>query len=163
MKLLFFSTTLLFILGSCNSQPTAHQQAITEKNAIEAARPGTVPAKESGWTMTAKINGKAWSASSLMPPEAAGRIIGYYKDAYIGLPYYRKQGEKTTFGESNAVDLSVSNDDNFYGGRTGSMEITKVNGGWIEGIFHFTATGKGSAKTFKVTDGFFRISLIGKP
>jgi hypothetical protein len=159
------TTTFFFLLclvSSCHSQSTTQQKAAAEKAAIETAKPGTIPAKEGGWTMTAVINGKPWTATSLMPPEAAGRIIGYYKDAYIGLPYYRKLGDKTIFGEGNAVDLSVSNDDNFYGGRTGGMEITKVNGDWIEGVFHFTASSNGSSKTFVVTNGFFRISVAKK-
>ncbi|MEO5592285.1 MAG: hypothetical protein ABIR15_20600 [Chitinophagaceae bacterium] len=159
MKLSIISLIMLCLISSCNSQQTVKEKAIAEKNAIESARPGTIPAKEGGWTMTAKINGKAWMATSLMPPEAAGRIIGYYKNAYIGLPYYHKMGEKTNFGESNAVDLSIDGDDNFYGGRTGGMEIIKVNGDWVEGIFHFTANSKGSSKIFEVTDGFFRISM----
>jgi len=161
MKIYIISIGLLFIISSCNSQQTAKQQAIAEKNAIEAARPGTIPAKAGGWSMTAKIDGKDFTASSLMPPEAAGRIIGYYKTAYIGLPYDRRYlvvGKKISFGEHNAVDLSVEGDDNFYGGRTGEMEITKVNAQWAEGVFHFTATSHGSSKTFTVTDGFFRIA-----
>jgi hypothetical protein len=147
------------MVSSCNSQSTAKQKAVAEKAAIESVRPGTIPAKDGGWTMTAVINGKPWTATSLMPPDAAGRIIGYYKDAYTGMPYYRKLGQKTTFGDHNAVDLSITDDDNFYGGRTGGMEITKVNGDRVEGIFNFTATSKGSSKTFEVTNGFFRISV----
>src|SRR3954470_5612408 len=110
MKLSLISIGLLFTISSCNSQQTAKQQAIAEKNAIEAARPGTIPTKSGGWTMTARIDGKDFTASSLMPPEAAGRIIGYYKTAYIGMPYDRRYlvvGKKIKFGENNAVDLSV--------------------------------------------------------
>jgi hypothetical protein len=166
MKLFIISIIMLFLLGSCNSQQTAHQKAVAEKNAIEAARPGTIPAKAGGWSMTAKINGKAWSAVSLMPPEAAGRIIGYYKDEYIGLPYDKRNmvvGKKIIFGEGNAVDLSTSDEAGFWGGRKGEMEITKADANWAEGIFHFTATTSGSAKTKEVTDGFFRILLAKNP
>ncbi len=164
MKRYIISISFLVIISSCNSQQTAKQQAIAEKNAIEAARPGTIATKTGGWTMTAKIDGKDFTTSSLMPPEAAGRIIGYYKTAYIGLPYDRRDivvGKKIKFSENNAVDLSVVGDDNFYGGYAGEMEITKVSSDWAEGVFHFTATSHGSAKTFTVTDGFFRIA-IGK-
>jgi hypothetical protein len=162
MKIYMILLGLLYFVSSCNSQQTARQQAIAEKNAIEAARPGTIPSKSGGWTMSAKIDGKDFTASSLMPPIAAGRIIGYYKSAYIGLPYDRRYlvvGKKISFGESNAVDLSVPDDDNFYAGRAGEMEITKVGADWVEGIFHFTATSHGSSKTFSVTDGFFRIAV----
>ncbi len=149
---------MCFCLSACNSQPGARDQAVALKNAITAARPGTIPTKSGGWTMTAKINGKPWAAVSLMPPQAAHRIIGYVGDAYIGLPYHYKMGEKSIFGEGNAVDLSIADDPNFYGGRTGSMEITKVTDEWIEGIFHFTANNNGKGKTFEVTDGFFRFA-----
>jgi hypothetical protein len=162
MKIYLILLGLLFFVSSCNSQQTARQQAIAEKNAIEAARPGTIPSKSGGWTMSAKIDGKDFTASSLMPPAAAGRIIGYYKSAYIGLPYDRRYlvvGKKISFGESNAVDLSVPDDDNFYAGRAGEMEITRVSSDWIEGVFHFTATSHGSSKTFNITDGFFRIAV----
>lgn len=37
-------------------------------------------------TMQAKIDGKEWVATSMVPPEAAGRIVGYYQDQYIGFP-----------------------------------------------------------------------------
>ena len=153
---------IILSLGSCNSQQTAKQQAIAEKNAIEAARPGTVAAKSGGWTMTAKIDGKDFAASSLMPPEASDRIIGYYKTAYIGLPYDRRDmvvGKKITFGENNAVDLSVVGDDDFYGGYSGEMVITKVENGWAEGIFNFNASSHRSSKKYTVTDGFFRIAI----
>lgn len=164
MKHYIISLSLFAIISSCNSQQTARQQAIAEKNAIEAARPGTIATKTGGWTMTAKIDGKDFTASSLMPPEAAGRIIGYYKTAYIGLPYDRRDmvvGKKIKFSKNNAVDLSVVGDDNFYGGYAGEMEITKVESGWAEGVFHFTATSNESSKTFTITDGFFRVA-VGK-
>jgi len=79
MKICMISLGLLFFVSSCNSQQTAKQQAIAEKNAIEAARPGTILSKSGGWTMRAKIDGKDFTASSLMPPAAAGRIMAITK------------------------------------------------------------------------------------
>ena len=155
------SIALLLFISSCNSQQDARTLAIAEKNAIETLKPGTIAATTGGWTMTAKIDGRDWKATSLMSPEAAGRYIGYYKDEYIGLPRFEQKyaqlGKKIIFKEGNAVDLSVSGDDNFYGGYSGEMEITKLNGDWLEAKFHFTATSHGSDRTIRVTDGFYRI------
>jgi hypothetical protein len=47
--------------------------------------PGTIATTAASYTMTAKLNGKGWTATSMMPPEASGRIIGYNGE-YIGLP-----------------------------------------------------------------------------
>ena len=163
MKYAVLFIMMLFLLGSCNSQQTAaKQQAEAIKNAIAKTRPGTVATKEGSWSMTATINGKKWIASSVMPPEAAGRIIGYYKEEYIGLPYDKRNmvaGKKIKFGEDNAVDLSTSDDIGLWGGRKGEMEITKVNDNWAEGKFYFTGSTSRSDKTVEVTDGFFRIQL----
>lgn len=163
MKYAVLFTIMLFLLGSCNSQQTeAKKQAEAIRNAIVQTRPGTMATKEGSWSMTATINGKKWAASSVMPPEAAGRIIGYYQEEYIGLPYdkrYMVVGKKIKFGEDNAVDLSTSDDIGLWGGRKGEMEITKVNDNWAEGRFYFTGSTSRSDKTIEVTNGFFRIQL----
>lgn len=163
MKHLLFAFLTICIVTSCNSQQSETvKQAKETQSAIVKIKPGTVPAKEGSWTMTAKLNGKDWKASSLMPPEAASRIIGYYQDEYIGLPYNSRDmvaGHKEEFGENNAVDLSTSDEVGMWGGRKGEMEITSVEKGWAEGSFYFTATASGTDKTVEVTDGFFRIQI----
>ena len=163
MKYLLNVFFIFFILTSCNSQQSSTvEQAKETQSAIEKIKPGIMQAAEGSWTMTAKLNGKEWKASSLMPPEAASRIIGYYQDEYIGLPYNHSDmvaGHKEVFGENNAVDLSTSDDAGMWGGRKGEMEITKVNNDWAEGTFHFTATASGTDKTVEVTEGFFRIKI----
>ncbi|MEO6128554.1 MAG: hypothetical protein ABIP30_09435 [Ferruginibacter sp.] len=129
--------------------------------AITKIKPGNMQATEGGWMMTAKLNGKDWKASSLMPPAAASRIIGYYQDEYIGLPYnkqYLVAGKKIALGEDEAVDIS------FTGiglaiTKNGEMEITKMNENWAEGKFHFTATISGTDKLVEVTEGSFRIKI----
>jgi len=163
MKFSILSIMMLFLLSSCNSQQTeARKQAEVVKNAIIQTRPGTMPTKEGSWTMTARIAGKKWEASAIMPPEAAGRIVGYYQEEYIGLPYDRRDmvvGKKIRFHEGNAVDLSTTDDIGLWGGRKGEMEITKVDDNWAEGKFYFTGSTSRSTKTIEVTEGFFRISL----
>lgn len=163
MKYLLNVFCIFFILASCNSQQSdTVKQAKEVQSAIEGNRPGTMPTADGSWTMTAKLNGKTWKASSIMPPAAAGRIVGYYGKEYIGLPYDKSDmvvGKKNKFGEENAVDLATNDEPGMWGGRKGEMEITKVNDDWAEGTFYFTATASGTDKIMEVTDGFFRIKI----
>jgi len=123
-------------------------------------RSGTLRTSEVGWSMLAKIRGKIFKASSIYPPAAAGRIVGYYKDGYIGLPYNKDDmvfGKKITFSASDGTDLAIPGESGTWGGNSGEMEITKVGGGWIEGKFHFSAKTYRNKHTTEVTEGFFRI------
>lgn len=162
------SATINLIFSACNngSQSDAVKQAEQIQSAIKENRPGTISTTADGWTMKAKLNGKDWAATSMMPPDAAGRIIGYYNDEWIGLPYNRRSlvvGKKITFGEDNAADLATNDDIGLWGGRKGIMEITKVDDKWAEGKFFFTGSTDRSDKTVEVADGFFRISLVENP
>jgi hypothetical protein len=156
----------LFSLTSCQAQTDAKKVAAQIKSTIEETMPGTLPTKEGGWTMKAKMNGKEWVASAMMPPDAPGRIIGYYNKESISFPFVRRDmvaGNKIRFSDHYAVDLFTNDETGIWGGRTGEMVITKVNGNWAEGLFHFTATARNTTKTIEVTDGFFRISLMPNP
>jgi hypothetical protein len=159
--LLLTATTILFACS--NSQSKAVDDAKKAQTILKAMEPGGIATTESGWMMTAKLNGKTWTASSMMSPDVTDRIIGKLNDESISLPYsgrkYLVVGEKTKFGESHAVDLFTNDDVAIWGGRTGEMEITKVDGNWAEGKFFFTATASGTDKKVEVTEGFFRISL----
>jgi hypothetical protein len=164
MKYLFISFLALFIFSSCNSQQSEAKKIAKEiKQTVEENTPGTIPTKEGGLTMRATIAGKAWVANAMMPPEAAGRIIGYYNQESISLPYDRRDlfvGNKITFSENNVVDLFINDDIGIYGGRKGEMRVTKVDKNWAEGTFYFTgSTVRGSTNTIPVTDGFFRIAI----
>jgi hypothetical protein len=161
MKLLFIVVMVLPFFTACNSQKKPLDKAKEVQAAITQARPGTMPTKEGSWMMVAKINGKAWVAASVMPPEAAGRIVGYHNKEYIGLPYnkqYIKVGKKIALGEEEAADI-------FFTGvglattNKGQIEITKVEEGWAEGKFYFTETINGTDKVIEITDGFFRIAV----
>jgi len=166
MKYLFFFVVVIGSLTSCNSQPTTSHQAKGLAKEIMTIRPGTTATREGAWSMTARINGVKWTASSMISPEAAGRIVGYYKDDYIGLPYDKRNmipGKKITFSENNATDLGTSDEIGLWGGRKGEMVITAVNGDWVEGSFYFTGTTSRSEKSMEVTDGFFRISTTDQP
>ena len=166
MNYLLIPIMMLCCLESCNSQIDAKRQAEKIQKIIKETRPGNIPSSTGGWTLSAKIDGKVWVASSIMPPETAGRLVGYHNEEYIGLPYDRKYfvvGKKIVFGENEAVDLATSDDIGLWGGRKGEMEITKVDGDWAEGKFYFTGSSSRSKKTIEVTDGFFRISLAKTP
>ncbi len=151
-------------LAACgnNKQNEATEQAKKVQAAIQQNIPGTIPTSAGSYTMTAKVDGKNWAATSMMPPELASRLIGYYNGEYIGLPYDRRDlvvGKKITFGENNAVDLATNDDIGIWGGRKGEMIITKVDEKSAEGTFFFTASTSSTTKTIEVTDGFFRIPL----
>jgi hypothetical protein len=166
--IIFCFPILIVSITACNNgaQNEAVKQADQVQAAIKENRPGTIPTKKDGWSMKAKVGGKDWAATSMMPPDAAGRIIGYYDEEWIGLPYDRRYlvvGKKITFGEDNATDLATNDDVGLWGGRKGEMEITKVDENWAEGKFYFTGSTSRSDKTMEVTDGFFRISLAKTP
>ncbi|RYF97824.1 MAG: hypothetical protein EOO02_20170 [Chitinophagaceae bacterium] len=158
MKLLILSISIFAIVSSCNGQASALEQAKkTEKAIKDAPRPGTVPTKNGGWTMTATINGKQWSATSMMPPAAAGVMIGYIGEgSYLMMYSFEKRsakiGKVAKLGDGYSVDYWVK-DGTVYSGYKGTMEITAINGSWAEGKFAF------STKGLVVTDGFYRVEL----
>lgn len=138
------------------------KQAKQVQSGIKDNIPGSVPVTSGGYMMSAKLNGKLWTATAMMSPELANRIVGYNNGENIGLPYDRRDmvaGNKIKFGENNGVDLFTNDDVGIWGGRKGEMEITKVKDGWAEGKFFFTASSQNSNKTIEVTDGLFRVSL----
>jgi hypothetical protein len=157
------------MLYSCgnNTQNKALNDAKEVQTAIKQMQPGGVLTSQGGYTMTAKINGKEWTATSMMPPDRAGRIFGENNGESISLPYYDKKNflsqTKNKLGENHdAVDMMLNDDVKLWSAKKGEMEITKVDDNWAEGKFSFTASGFQSDKTIEVTDGFFRISLAEK-
>lgn len=161
MKISFSLLVIAVMLSSCidKSQTKAKEQAAQIKAAI---KPGTVATTTSGYTMNAKINGKDWVASSMMPPDTASRIVSYYENEYIGLPYSKSDmmtGKKIMIGEDNAVDISL-NDGCLWTNSKGQITITKMDDSWAEGTFFITTVCSGTGKVFEVTDGFFRIPIV---
>jgi hypothetical protein len=152
------------MLSSCGSSD--HDKAVDQAKEVQAAIkknvPGTVPTSTEGIMMRAKIGGKEWTAVSMMPPEASGRIIGYNNGEYIGLPYDKRNlipGKKIVFQEDDAADLATNDDIGIWGGRKGEMVITKVDDKWAEGTFFFTGSTSRSSETIEVSEGFFRIPI----
>jgi hypothetical protein len=109
------------------------------------------------------INGKQWTATSIIEPDMAGRISGDANEITIGLPYSRTNmvvGRKTTFSHDDATDIFLpASDGGILGGYKGEMVITKADDQWAEGTFYFSASSDRSDKTAEVTSGFFRISM----
>jgi hypothetical protein len=162
MKRTLLTMSIACILSSCggSAQNKAIEDQKEAQKVIEASEPGHIPAKEGEWTMTAKIDGKEWTASSFFPLDFQGKIHGFYKEESISLPYdrsYIKVGKKIQFGEIYVALLFT--DDAIWDAKNGGMEITKVENDWAEGKFFFTATTSTTGKTKEVTDGFFRISM----
>jgi hypothetical protein len=145
---------------SCNSN--GQDKAIAHAKKIQAAiKPGTIATSAAGFTLKAKIDGKDWTASSMVSPDAAGRIVGYYNNNYLGLPYSKTNlvtGKKIIIGDDNAVDLSL-NDGCLWTNPKGEIEITKADVGSAEGKFFFTITCSSKNKTLEVKEGFFRVQL----
>lgn len=157
----------VMLLTSCGNsdQNKAIEDAGKVQAALKEMQPGGIATTAGGWTMAAKLNGKPWSANSIISPEAAGRIVGDNNGESISLPYDRRAmvvGNKTKFSHNNAVDLMTNDEVALWGGYAGEMEITKVDAEWAEGKFFVTGSTSSSGKTMEVTDGFFRISLIKK-
>ena len=100
------------MLSSCGNSTQNKTQSNAQQLAdgIEKMDPDGIPTTAGGWTMTAKINGRNWRASSIMPLEATGRIIGDFNGAGFGFPYDKREmvvGNKEIFGEHNNVQIST--------------------------------------------------------
>lgn len=76
-------------LSSCESgkQNDIASQAKKVQAGIQEIMPGAVAVSAGGFAMSAKIDGRTWTADSMPPPDPAGRIIGYFKGESISLPY----------------------------------------------------------------------------
>lgn len=164
MKLYSLFVLLACMLSACNGQQNDARKLKDQLQSTMAEHvPGTMATKTGEWMMRAKINGKEWEADAMMPPDPAGRIIGYYNKDYISFPYDVRDmvaGRKQKISGNWAVDF-VTNQDGICGGTIGEMNITKVTSDWAEGTFFFTVTGcvNNPNTKIEVTDGFFRIGL----
>jgi hypothetical protein len=169
MKQVMLVVIIAAFVSSCGSNQSKTQSDAKQLTAaIKKMMPSGIPTAEGGWTMTAKINGRDWAATSIMPLEETGRIIGDNNGEGFGFPYDKRDmvvGEKTKFSHGNAVDLTTYEGKKLmlWGGYEGEMEITKVDGDWVEGKFFVTGSASDAPdKKVEVTDGFFRISLAEK-
>ena len=167
LQLLFVFATLIIVSCKSQSEKEAIQKAKDIQTAVKENTPGSIPTTQGGFTMTAKINGKDWKATAMMPPDRAGLIFGENNGESISLPYYDRRSflssTKRKLGEGHdGVDMRLNDAVVLWSAKKGEMEITKVDDKWAEGKFSFTASGFQTDKTIEVTDGFFRISIMAK-
>lgn len=151
------------LISSCagkKDKGASDAQSIQQE--ISAMKPGQVATSSAGYLLTAKINGKPWSASFMYPPEQASRIVGENEGISIGLPYDRRDmtlHNTIRISHDNAVDLFMpEGQGGIMGGYEGEIEITNVGAEWAEGRFQFTATSDGVSPV-KVTEGYFRVPV----
>jgi hypothetical protein len=164
-KMILFLISLMVFEGCKNKAETgAAQQAKDIQEMVKKNSPGTIPTTADGYMMTATIDGKAWKATAMYPPDKAGVVVGENNGESISLPYYDRrsflemQTNKRKLGDGgSAVDIQLNDDIALYAASKGEMELTKVDDHMAEGKFSFTAKGFQSDKTIEVTDGFFRI------
>lgn len=165
-----FCTGLLLIgVVSCSNAQTdaAKKQAELIKETVKKNSPGTIATSAKGYYMTAKIDGKDWSATHMMPDENTNsgyiRLFGERGDDNMSFQLWKRGlavGKKIDFSENHAADLNLKDNPAFFGGRTGYVEITKMDDQWMEGTFQFTATSSSTDKKVQVTNGRFRVALV---
>ena len=172
MKQCPFVVTILFssVLVSCGGSSNHDAKQLTEqvKETTKKNSPGTVPTSEDSYFMKASIDGKPWIATYMMPDDDVNssyvRINGENGGDYMNFQLWRKgiePGKKFSFDQEHAANLSLERDAGFWGGTSGEVEITKLDGGWMEGKFAYKATSSSSTQTIEVADGFFRVPFAG--
>lgn len=153
------------ILISCNSAQSDAQNTADEiQKTMAENSPEAKFVDESGVYMTAKIDGREWSAVTMIPDNnersTQKRIRGEKGEDNITFQLWKQgieAGKKVPFSESNPAGIFLENDPALLSGQKGEVEITKLDDEWLEGVFHFTATSPNSSKKVEVTDGRFRV------
>ena len=164
MRTLIAFFMVIITITSCNGQSnkTVKDQQDAYKVLEDMKAKGLNPTTDGGWTMTATIDGKPWKASGIYTLSLSERITALYKDSKISLPVPNFEvGSRINF-KNSAVDFSPVGNPDFWGGHSGEMEVTKVENGWAEGKFFFTATIRSSDKKMEITNGFFRVPVKNK-
>lgn len=164
---LFAFFSICFISCGNSAQEEATKVADQIKETAKANSPGTIATSAGGYYMKSRIDGKEWVASHMMPDEDVNssyiRIHGENGDDYMNFQLWKRgieQGKKIAFDEDHAANLSLKEDAGFWGGKSGEIEIIKLDGKWMEGKFSYKASSSSSPKTIEVTQGFFRVPFI---
>lgn len=163
MRFNYFLVFVTFLAACGNSGSKA-----AKDNTYSSADAGNIHTLESGYMMRAKIDGKQWTATSMLPDDKndSRRIQGEDdKKQAIGFYVWMRgleAGVKRKFGDGNAADLFTNDDVMTWTGKKGEMTITKIDRDAMEGTFYFTATSTRSSKTIEVTDGYFRFPFAKK-
>jgi hypothetical protein len=154
---------------SCNNgaQSEAVKQAEAIQKAVKENTPGAIATSGNGYYMKANIDGKAWSASFMIPDDNASSsykmIHGENGGDNIHFQIWKRGieiGKKILFDENHAADLTLESFDGFLAGKSGEIVIVKMDDQWMQGTFKFTATASSSDKKVEVTNGEFRVPLV---
>lgn len=132
------------------------------------------PANPSSGTMSAKIDGSAWSAAlavqatktngvfQVSGSDNSGKQMNVTIMNYNGPGTYALGGPATSGNGSNGRWTAGLSSDQTYntmvGQGEGTCEITTESGGTVEGNFSFTAKNTDNAQV-SVTEGTFKASL----
>ena len=169
---LIFCVVIAVMGGSCNTaQSDAQKQSDLIEKTMRENSPGAVATSESGSYLNAKVDGTEWAAASMVPNNDASSNTMYVRgekgEDMIEFQLWKPAlvaGKKKPFGDGNSAGIYMESNKGLISGKTGEVEITKLDAEWVEGIFHFTATGvvydaagNTTPKTVEVTDGRFRI------
>lgn len=161
---------LYMFISSCGNTAATDASAKADeiRKQVKESTPGSIPASGAGYMMTAKLDGKDWTATSLIPDEDQRssyiRIAGEDGEGNsISFQLWKRglsPGAKTAFSEDHAADVNIKDFSGFLGGRSGEVEITKMDDKWMEGKFQMTATSLQSDKKVEITEGKFRVGLV---
>jgi hypothetical protein len=166
MKALITLALASVALTACNGQSSnMEDQKKIYKALDEMVARGMKPTTEGGYTMTATIDGKPWKAQAMYPIAMNSTIHACYAESTIDLPDpgNAKVGDKGDFSHGHGPIFVPPGPYDQYIVHTGQMEITKVSGDWLEGMFSFTAVSHDNpSKKIEVTNGFFRVAKKGR-
>ncbi|MRG47924.1 hypothetical protein GFS24_22575 [Chitinophaga sp. SYP-B3965] len=166
MKNILLLTAMVLLFACHTNQPKILADEITAT--AKANTPGFIPTSKDGYWMSAKIDGKDWTASAMMPVDKSDsrRIHGEHNGETISFSIWMRglePGKHFSFSEDKAADLFTNDDIGMWGGRNGEIVITKIDDKGVEGTFSFTASSSRSEKTVAVTEGRFRVPLTATP
>lgn len=164
MKNSLIVTVIIFLAACGGAQEDAKKLAEQIQQTANENTPGYLATSENGYFMKARIDGKEWKASAMLPNDNSNsrRIAGENKGESISFSIYMKgltAGKKIAFSDDHAADLFTNDEVGIWGGRKGEIEITQINDQVLEGKFYFTASTSRSSNTLEVTEGFFRLPL----
>ncbi|MGY0039296.1 DUF6252 family protein [Pedobacter sp. NJ-S-72] len=132
---------------------------------VKATSPGFIATAKDGYWMNAKIEGKEWIASAMLPADKSSsiRVQGENNGESIGFYISMRgvtSGKHIIFSDNKGADLMINDEIGIWGGRKGEVVITKINNTILEGTFSFTANSSQTSKLIQVTGGTFRLPLV---
>jgi len=167
MKLSIITILAITLISACqNSQQSEAKKLAGEiKDAVAKNTPGFIATSKDQYWMSAKIDGKDWTASAMLPIDKSDsrRIQAENNGESIGFYIWMRgleAGKHLAFSESSAADLFTNDDVGIWGARSGEIIITKIDDVSLEGTFSFTATSSRSDKKLQVTEGRFRVPAV---